>query len=97
MRPRIERLEEGLVRFLRIYFRNGFIDRWTGDSINDPNNQEKSNLQLNSYTSYYRLNKTGKWIHIGAFDRKIESITSDTHDDFTAKEVWEYYMRHTEE
>ena len=34
----VEQLEEGWVKFTRIHCKEGYIDRWMGDCINNPNN-----------------------------------------------------------
>jgi len=53
---------EGWVIFKRVYCRGGFIDRWHGDSIDNPNNKEANQLHLNTTATYYRLNGKGEWI-----------------------------------
>lgn len=58
-----ELINEGWVKATRRYFADGgTIDRWMGDSINNPNREKQSGLQLNSFATYYRYNG-GEWIH----------------------------------
>lgn len=58
-----ELITEGWVKATRRYFADGgTIDRWMGDSINNPNREKQSGLQLNSFATYYRYNG-GEWIH----------------------------------
>ena len=44
---------EGWVKFNRIQCKEGYIDRWIGDCINNPNSISKSQLQLNSFAEYF--------------------------------------------
>lgn len=86
----LENLEEGWVKFRRIPFKEGFIDKWMGDCINNPNNQYMSNMQLNSTASYYRLNGKGLWINRHDFNKSIIGITNWI--EFTAEEVWNEFL-----
>lgn len=88
---RVEFISEGWVRFRRIYCREGFIDSWQGDSINDPNNESKSNLQLNSFTTYYRLNGGGLWCNKRDFSRDFLECVFAFSPDYPAKEIWDVH------
>lgn len=58
-----ELLSEGWVKFIRRYFKEGFIDRWVGDCIDNPNKSKKHQMCLNSFSSYCRLNGKGEWVN----------------------------------
>jgi hypothetical protein len=81
-----ELITEGWVKFIRkTYVDGGTIDRWCGDCIDNPNSIKKSNLQLNSIVTYYRLNG-GEWIP------SRELFKMEIHwpmTDLTAKMIWE--------
>jgi hypothetical protein len=82
-----EFLEEGWVKFRRHQCKEGFIDYWMGDSINNPNESTKSRLQLNSSTAYFRLNG-GKWINRREFSSEIHTYLLLLSDECTATEIW---------
>lgn len=81
-------MKEGWVEFHRWKCKKGYIDRWMGDCINDPNNKSKQPLQLNSFASYYRLNK-GKWINSHDVKQTIIGDLQAYSEEFTAQEIWE--------
>lgn len=83
-----EKLSEGWVTFYRYYCKEGYIDRWMGDCINDPNNETINRMQLNASTTYYRLND-GKWIHYLDLTSGIHPTIIYYKELFTAKEIWE--------
>lgn len=83
-----EQLQEGWVDFLRLHCKEGFIDRWQGDSAHDPNKEKKHPLCVNSFTSYYRLNGEGEWVHKAEFENRFFSDLLDCREDFTAEEIW---------
>lgn len=80
-------LEEGWVRFLRFMCKEGTLDRWQGDSINDPNLPEKSRLQLNSSATWWRCNG-GSWINDRSLGRHKILQYLDMCEEFTALEIW---------
>ena len=86
----LEHLEEGWVKFIRVPFAEGFMDRWTGDCINNPNNQYKSNIQLNSMATYFRLNGEGMWVNRREFNKSIIALTN--YADESAEEVWNRFL-----
>jgi len=83
-----EQLEEGWVKFTRIYCKVGWLDRWMGDSINNPNNSTKSNLQVNSIACYWRCNNN-EWVHDREIGRSKIHTLIDMAEEFTAKEIWD--------
>lgn len=85
-----ERKQEGWVKFTRFCCKEGFIDRWVGDVINNPNYEKESNYQLNTFAEFYRFNG-GKWIHRCEFKRALFSDMKEVFDLFTADEILEAY------
>lgn len=85
-------LSEGWVIFTRHECEyGGYIDMWVGDCINDPNNIAKSNLQLNSTATYFRLNDSrwhSKRDFIGDFQHHLRQLMTG----FTAQEIWDAYF-----
>ena len=81
------RLNEDWVRFTRIYCKDGYIDKWMGDCVNDPNNDKISNIQLNSSSTYYRLNGKGKWIERNEFKQMMQLIVVFK-ETTPAAEIW---------
>lgn len=82
-------LSEGWVKFNRIQCKEGYIDRWIGDCINNPNSISKSQLQLNSFAEYYRLD--GEWLPKHEFDRMFYHQILELRNQFTAQEIWDAY------
>jgi hypothetical protein len=80
-------LSEGWVNFTRFPCKEGYIDRWLGDCINNPNSIEKSMLQLNSFTEYYRCN-SGEWIPKHEFKRYFFHDMREEREFFTADEIF---------
>lgn len=89
-----ERLEEGWVKFQRFYCKEGFLDRWMGDQINNPNNCNvpMSNLQLNSFSTYWRCNN-GLWINDRELGRSYVFAMLQFAEEFTAQEIWDELLR----
>lgn len=65
-----ERKSEEWVDFTRYYCKEGYIDRWLGDSINNPNNPKEHQMCLNSVAEYFRLN--GAMIMVGIMEAEDE-------------------------
>jgi len=82
-----ERLKEGWVEFNRFYCKEGHIDGWMGDSINNPNNPTKHPMQINSIASYYRCND-GKWISKRDLSGSLVLTFLNMREEFTAAEIW---------
>lgn len=84
---RIERLEERWFSFRRIYCMEGSIDVWQGDQADDPNNEDKSWINLNSSSTFFRLNGEDRWIHA----THLRGIQEDVYaywEGFSAKDLW---------
>lgn len=87
-----EQLQEGWVNFTRIYCKDGYLDRWMGDSINNPNSSKKHQIQINSTVCFWRCNNS-EWIsqrNLGG-DKILERIQFSK--DFTAKEIWDSVLK----
>ncbi len=80
-------LSEGWVNFTRYPCKEGYIDRWIGDCINNPNSITKSMLQLNSFAEYYRCND-GEWIPKHEFKRYFFHDMREEREFFTASEIF---------
>jgi hypothetical protein len=91
----MEYLFEGWVKFVRIKCKKGCIDKWTGDCINDPNNETKNNLNLNSMDWYYRLNGTGKWINKREFKEDLQVWALNLCDTESAIDIWNALKKET--
>jgi hypothetical protein len=85
-----EMLEEGWVKFTRHYCKEGHIDCWNGDSINNPNNPSKSQWQLNSFVQFFRCND-GKWVN--RMDLRSTQGLLLMSEHFTAEEIWNESIR----
>ena len=83
-----ETLKEGWVTFTRYHCKKGYLDRWTGDTNDNPNNPEKRMLNLNSFTAYWRCNN-GLWINAWDLNGKDLMGLLTKRKDFTAKEIWD--------
>ena len=87
-----EILEEGWVKFTRWHCKEGYLDIWTGDCINNPNNPTKSQWQLNSFASYWRCN-SGEWISDKDLGRSEVFALLQMGEEFTAKEIWDELLK----
>jgi len=85
--------KEGWVEFTRFKCKEGFIDCWTGDLINNPNNYKKSTWCVNSMSTYYRFNEKGKWISSNEFKDNFMDILMKTKNILTANELCELLKR----
>ncbi len=81
-------LNEGWVRFVRYYCKEGYIDRWMGDVIDDPNLPNKNQMQLNSTATYYRFNGS-KWISDRELGRMNMLNLLQLREGFSAQEIWD--------
>ena len=84
---KVDQLEEKWFTFRRMYCIEGFIDMWQGDQADNPNNEDKSWIHLNSYSKMFRLNGEGQWIH----HRDLRGIFEDIHyywEGFSADDLW---------
>jgi hypothetical protein len=81
-----EALEEGWVRFTRVYCLDGYIDRWIGDAGSNPNNPKRNQWSLNSFSQWFRFNG-GKWMADSELGRgKIVSMIENKNE-FTAQQI----------
>jgi hypothetical protein len=86
-----EILTEKWYEYIRYYCIEGTIDVWAGDMANDPNNDNKYPMNLNSTTCYVRFNG-GTWVpHWGNFKKYLNIDISELHQYFTAEEIWNEY------
>ena len=84
------RMKEGWVEFTRYPCIDGYIDKWFGDCINNPNNPKQSQMQLNSSAEFYRFNN-GKWISRYEFKSGISQCLLHERQLFTSDEIFAYY------
>ncbi len=83
----MEYLVDGWRKFVRVKCTSGFIDKWMGDCIDNPNNETKSNWNLNAFATFYRLNG-GEWIDSRQFTEDLQSWTLRLCDTETAENIW---------
>lgn len=83
-----ERIKEGWHSFIRIYCKEGFIDKWSGDMSDDPNREQKNTLHLNATHTFFRLNGIGKWEPSNDF-HKLEDWIRVFSETEIASEIWE--------
>lgn len=85
-------LKEDWVTFYRYPCKEGHIDKWFGDCINNPNNTTKNQMNLNMSAEYFRLND-GKWYQRDCFNGHFSRSISTLKDDFTAQDIWDSYFK----
>lgn len=83
-----EKIQEGWVVFGRTKCKSGFIDQWLGDVADNPNNEKKSQQQLNSFAMFYRLNGEGKWVSQREFKKGVNAELICEQYNLTAEEIW---------
>jgi hypothetical protein len=84
-----ERFSEDWVSFTRFNCKKGFIDRWIGDCISDPNKSKPSLINGNMITTYYRLNGIGEWKNRNEFKDNFFRIILDFGDDYSSDRIWD--------
>ena len=82
-----ERLEEKWFTFYRYSCTEGFIDIWMGDSADNPNSEFRSRWNLNSFSTYIRLNGEDKW-YPDQFRRGTKGLISEMAENSTSLEIW---------
>ena len=87
-----EQLEEGWVKFIRWHCKEGYLDRWMGDCINDPNKPTKHQMCLNSSACYWRCNN-GEWISDRELGRSYVFTMLEMGEYFTAQEIWDELLK----
>ena len=85
-------MKEAWVTFYRYPCLQGYIDKWFGDCIDNPNNPTKNQMCLNASAEYFRLND-GKWYQRGCFHGHFSRSISELRTDFTAQEIWDSYFK----
>jgi hypothetical protein len=88
MDTRQEILKEKWFSFMRFYCSEGYIDRWYGDQADDPNQDEKSYINLNSLSTMFRLNGEGQWIHKSELFQLERDLMQGYHELFSADDLW---------
>jgi len=86
------KLSEGWVKFIRIFCLKGYIDKWVGDTINNPNNEDINNVQLNSMSIFYRLNNKTKWINEHEFN-KLNNLIISFNKSKSANDIWNLALK----
>ena len=83
-------MSEKWYKFIRYTCKDGFIDRWLGDLINNPNNENKHQQSLNSFSEYYRINE-GVWFHKDCFKKGFYADLLKIRFEYSAHEIWDVY------
>lgn len=81
-----EILQEGWLHFRRLHCREGFIDIWSGDEVEDPNQDTQSEDSGFYITSWYRLNGEGKWFNKKEFFDILSCLELGTEK--SAQDIW---------
>ena len=89
----VEWIKEGWVVFRRIHCKEGFIDCWIGDQINNPNNPKMSQYQVNSFTSFFRLNGETEWVSKNSFDNGFPNFIVKNSENFDSTFLWNVSLR----
>lgn len=84
---KIENLEEGWVKFKRLHCAEGWIDIWRGDSADDPNRMTPRPFNLNSTSTWYRLNES-LWRGSRDFTPEFHHDILEYGEEFTAAEIY---------
>jgi hypothetical protein len=82
-------IKEDWVTFIRYYCKEGYIDKWMGDCIDNPNNLSKHMMRLNSTAIYYRVNNK-RWRSSYELRRGLHHDLNnpEMRELFTAEEIW---------
>ena len=87
---KFEFLEERWYKFKRVYFKEGFIDVYQGDSSKNPNHDFETNYSLNNTITLYRLNGEGYWYNGNFMKSLFDFIHSEDYTElYTSDEIWE--------
>ena len=84
-------LSEGWVKFRRYKCKQGYIDKWVGDCINNPNSETESKMQLNSFAEYYRFNNT-EWYSKHSFKNNFFKSMIEEREFFSSEEIFKNYF-----
>ena len=85
-----EIIKEGWITFYRYPCVEGYIDRWFGDSANNPNHSEKKKRDSNT-DEYFRIGNS-KWYNRNHFYKGFTKNIDKLKYAFTAKEIWKNYF-----
>jgi len=83
----IETLKYNWTTIKRFHCKEGYIDKWTGDMSDDPENINALPYSLNSFITLYRLND-GEWIERLKSSTKSSLYDDETRKLFTATEIF---------
>src|SRR3972149_5088906 len=89
-KTKTEHLKESWVEFIRIYCKEGFLDRWVGDSINNPNLSHAKPFNINAIVTYWRLNGTSPWFR--EMNKDFTGTVFLMADDHTSEKIWQNHM-----
>ena len=89
---KVEQLTEGWVVFERIYCKDGYIDKWMGDMINNPNNKTKSQYQLNAFAVYFRFSSKNEWINAKEFWPMLDDTISKYAESKSSDEIYNMHL-----
>ena len=92
MELKTERIQEKWYIFTRYHCKEGHLDKWMGDSINDPNRESKSQWQLNSFACFWRCDD-GEWLSDSELGRSEIFALMQHGNEFTAKEIWNELLK----
>lgn len=92
MNLEVEQLEEKWYKFLRFHCKEGWVDRWMGDCASNPNDDNKSGVNLNTTATYWRCDN-GEWVNDYNLDRVQLYNLYEFREEFTSKEIWEYVSK----
>ena len=82
------RSKEGSIDFLRIYCKEGYLDRWHGDSSKNPNLPFTHQQSLNMFSSYWRYGDFD-WVNSRDLKRFPEYFIKECSEHFSAEEIWD--------
>jgi hypothetical protein len=85
-------LKEKWYEFFRYKCKEGYIDRWSGDCINNPNNEKKSPCQLNSFATYFRCGDK-RWVRDRYLKHNFLDFIKANKEKQTAEEIFKEGLR----
>lgn len=81
-----ESITEGWVKFTRRHFAEGYIDRYMGDQMDNPNNKSKSQLSINALSTWYRVSGSSEWVNSRSLFKMAEHWQMT---DLPAEMIWD--------
>jgi hypothetical protein len=91
-----ERIQEGWVKFSRFNCTEGCIDVWYGDCAHNPNDKIEPKWNLNSFSTFIRLNGEGEWFS-NNYRRGLKSFTMEMGEVSTSQEIWDEISKYNDE